>query len=231
MLFKRPLGTIITPSPRSVSCLCALFCSAPKVFYSHLGRFFFFFFCAPRIQPRMRNIPRGSPAFPDTEDVVGQTPATGAKPHTHVGTCRRTNAGGNMPAPLRASNTRRRSRQRPRLATNMSSSPLPTPPPVNAEPPPAMPKPAATRPAKWWLPAVQTPAAAHPLPFSPHTRAAGFTNAENREVTDGRPPCPPLPTPCATAGNTDTGGNTPAPFFARHAHRRSSQRRRRSRNK
>ena len=83
MLLKRPVGTIIIPSPCSVSCVCALFYSAPKVFFTRSAGCFSYF-CAPRILPRMRITPRGSPAFPATEDILAQTPATRAKPHTHV---------------------------------------------------------------------------------------------------------------------------------------------------
>jgi len=83
VLFKRPVGTIIIPGPCSVSHVCALFFSAPKVFFPRWAGFFSYF-CALHILPRMRITPRGSPAFPATEDIFAQTPATGAKPHTQV---------------------------------------------------------------------------------------------------------------------------------------------------
>ena len=127
------------------------------------GQGFFSYFCAPRILPRMRITPRGSPAFPATEDILAQTPATGATPHTHV--------------------------------------------------------PARTPPATCAVPsALQIP-------------AAGLGNARDWPLTCLSLPDPPLPRKRrAAAGHTHAGGNILV-LPARHAHRRSCQRRRRSRKR
>ena len=97
-----------------------------------------------------------------------------------------------MPGPFRAPNTRRRSCQRRRRSSHTWTSPLPAPFPVNSEPPPAIP----------------TPAATHQHPSAPDTPAAGLSNAGGAAVTRERLPCPPrpqyaepppaIPTPAAT---------------------------------
>jgi len=172
VLFKRPVETMTIPSHCSVCCVCALFCSVPKVFFPRWAKFYSYF-CAPRILPRMHNTPRGSPAIPATEDNLAQTPSTGATPPTHVGA--RTPAATGPSLPFRAPNTRRRSCQRRRQSRHTWTSPLPARPPVNAEPPPATPAQAAT----------------HQHPCPPGTPAAGLANAGGGAGTLGRRPCPP----------------------------------------
>jgi len=114
----------------------------------------------------------------------------------------------------------------------------------HGEPPPAIPKPAATRLARSPPPAISTPAATHQRPSPPDTSAAGPANAGSVAEARAHYRCPPpLPTLIAAAdhseaggspprpnvpgGRTNDGGETPAPLPSRHIHRRSCQCRRR----
>jgi len=87
--------------------------------------------------------------------------------------------------------TRRRSCRRRRRRRNNGTPPSPARPPKNAEPPPAIPTPAATRPAKWPPPAAQLPAATHQRPSRPDTLAAGLGTFGGGPVAASCVPCPP----------------------------------------
>ena len=80
-------------------------------------------------------------------------------------------------------------------------------------------------------PAMQTPAATHRRPSSPDTSAAGLFNAGGGAEACARVPCPPPPpTRRAAAGETDAGGDAPAPLPTRHDRCWSCQLRRRRRS-
>jgi len=99
----------------------------------------------------------------------------------------------------------------------------------HTEPPPAIPMPTATRPAKWPLPPVKTPAETHQRPSPPDTPGAGLANSGGGPVTASWFLCSsPPPIRIAASGHTDAGGNPPRPMPAPCMRRRSCRHRRRN---
>jgi len=195
VLFNRPVGTIIIPSPCSASCVCALFCSAPNVFFP-VGQEIFSYFCSQRILPRMRNTPRAFPAFPATEDILARTPATGAQPRTHVGA--RTPAA-TCPVPS-AFQTPAAGRGNAR-DWPLKCLRLPYPPPL----------------CQHRAAASHTDAGGNipaPLPAR-HARRQSCQRRRRRKKPQKPSLDAALPsTHTAAAGDTDTGGNSPVPLRA-----------------
>jgi len=149
----------------------------------------------------MRITPRGSPAFPATEDILAQTPATGPQPDAHL-RARAPPATCAVPSALQTPAAGLgNARDWPLTFLCLPDPPLPRksstgglvnagggagtsrsllctlPPPTLAQPPPAIP----------------TPAATHQSPSPPDTPAAGPVNAGGGARTSRSLPCTPPP--------------------------------------
>jgi len=152
--------------------------------------------------PAARHQHTRSPPRSKHPPPVSPTPATGHStlvpslarppPPTRRANAGHTDAGGNPPRTMPAPSTPRRSCRRRRRSRNKWTPRSPARAPKHAEPPPAIPTPAAARPATW----------------PPRARAAGLADTGGGAVTSARLPCPrrpqravpppAIPTPAAT---------------------------------
>jgi len=191
-----------------------LFCSVPKFFFPGWAGFLFILLCTAHPTTNVQH-PLESPTLPATEYIPAQTPPTGATPPAHVG-ARTPAATHKHTRSLPRTKHLRRSRHRRRRAIHLSSPPSPARPHKHAEPMPAIPTPAATRPAR----------------FPPRARAAGLADTGGGAETSERLPCPPPPQICTgAAGHTDAGGTPSCAMPALSTRRRSGRRRRRNKIK
>jgi len=105
--------------------LCSVACQ--RFFFLRWAMHFFLLLCTAHPTKNVQHI-LGSPALPATEVILAQTPPTGATPPAHVGARTPAATHKHTRSPPRTKHLRR-SRQRRRRATHLSSPPSPARPP------------------------------------------------------------------------------------------------------